>query len=178
MPALLVSLTPGPGILVDKPIVLIGRDEECDVQIESAKVSRRHCIIAQVADYLVVRDLGSTNGVRVNGVRVQEGRLRAGDELVIGNQRYKVRWETNLARPSPKAPAAPRAEDQPAPNYDEEDLESFDDPVALPDPDPHARRPVRQAPVVRQSDKPSSIMLPEEPGLPPIGDALPGSSAS
>src|SRR6059058_6389704 len=90
MPPQLVSLTEGPSILLDKPILLLGRHPECDIQIDSRKVSRRHCCIAQVEDYLIVRDLGSTNGIRINGVRVLEGRLRPSDELTIGNTRYRV----------------------------------------------------------------------------------------
>src|ERR1700676_5587249 len=93
MPAQLVALTEEPSILLDKPIMLFGRNPECDIQIESRKISRRHCCIARVNDYLVVRDLGSTNGIRVNGVRVTEGKLKPGDELTIGSHRYKVRWD-------------------------------------------------------------------------------------
>src|SRR3954470_14941435 len=93
MPAQLLALTDGPSILLDKPILLIGRHPECDIQLNSRKVSRRHCCIAQVRDYLVVRDLGSTNGVRINGDRVLEGRLKAGDELTVGNFKYQVSWE-------------------------------------------------------------------------------------
>ena len=80
-------------IVLDKPIVLIGRHEECDIQIKSRKVSRRHCCIAQVGDHLVVRDLGSTNGIRINGVKALEGRVRSGDELTIANRTYRPRWE-------------------------------------------------------------------------------------
>jgi pSer/pThr/pTyr-binding forkhead associated (FHA) protein len=90
MPAHLLSLADGPSILIDKPILLFGRHEECDVQLNSKKVSRRHCVLAQVNDYLVIRDLGSTNGVRINGERVAEGKLRPGDELQIGNFKYQV----------------------------------------------------------------------------------------
>jgi pSer/pThr/pTyr-binding forkhead associated (FHA) protein len=90
MPAHLLSLTDGPSILIDKPILLFGRHEECDIQLNSKKVSRRHCCVAQVHDYLVVRDLGSTNGVRINGTRVVEGKLIPGDELQIGNFKYQV----------------------------------------------------------------------------------------
>jgi len=90
MPAHLLSLTDGPSILLDKPILLFGRHQECDVQLNSKKVSRRHCCIAQVGEDLVVRDLGSTNGVRINGERVVEGVLVPGDELLIGNFRYQV----------------------------------------------------------------------------------------
>src|SRR5947207_620866 len=54
MPARLVALDPpadgGPSlsIVVDKPVLLVGRDAECDVQLKSSKVSRRHCCLAEV----------------------------------------------------------------------------------------------------------------------------------
>jgi pSer/pThr/pTyr-binding forkhead associated (FHA) protein len=90
MAAHLLSLTDGPSILLDKPILLFGRHEDCDVQLQSKKVSRRHCVLAQVNDYLVIRDLGSTNGVRINGKPVREGKLQPGDELTIGNFKYQI----------------------------------------------------------------------------------------
>src|ERR1700722_3409533 len=105
MPAQLVALDDGPSVLLDKPILLIGRHPECDIQIDSRKISRRHCCIAQVADYLVIRDLGSTNGIRINGDRVLEGRLDEGDEVLIGASRYRVSWEDEPALE--RAPAAP-----------------------------------------------------------------------
>jgi hypothetical protein len=108
MPAQLVALTDGPTILLDKPILLLGRHAECDIQLNSRKISRRHCCIAQVSNYLVVRDLGSTNGVRVNGVRVIEGRLKAGDELTVGNFRYQLTWDDKPA----SAPVAKQAPDR------------------------------------------------------------------
>jgi pSer/pThr/pTyr-binding forkhead associated (FHA) protein len=86
----LLSLADGPSVQIDKPILLFGRHEECDVQLNSKKVSRRHCVVAQVNDLLIIRDLGSTNGVRINGERVAEGRLRPGDEVQIGNFKYQV----------------------------------------------------------------------------------------
>src|SRR5690242_16085143 len=137
MPAQLVALSDGPSILIDKPILLLGRHPECDVQIESRKISRRHCCIAQVNDYLVVRDLDSTNGIRINGVRVVEGKLRAGDELTIGNHRYQVTWQDAAPRPAPVASARgkPPPVSPPAPVADEDELlEACDEPVALPDP--------------------------------------------
>ena len=86
----LLSLAGGPSIRLDQPVVLFGRDDECDVRMGSKKVSRKHCCVAQVNGYLVVRDLGSTNGVRVNGRRVAEGTLAPGDELQIGPFKYQV----------------------------------------------------------------------------------------
>lgn len=90
MPSHLLSLTDGPSVLLDKPILLFGRHPECDIQLESKKVSRRHCCLAQVGEAFVIRDLGSTNGVKINGVRIVEGKLTIGDELTIGNFRYQL----------------------------------------------------------------------------------------
>lgn len=98
MPVQLLSLSDGPTILLDKPILLFGRHQECDVVLNSRKISRRHCCLAQIDDYLVVRDLGSTNGVLVNGEPVREGRLKEGDELTIGNFVYQVCGD---AKPKP-----------------------------------------------------------------------------
>jgi predicted component of type VI protein secretion system len=63
---------------------LIGRHQECDVRINSPKVSRRHCCLAMAYDRVLIRDLGSRNGVRVNGRVVDESRLHDGDEVAIG----------------------------------------------------------------------------------------------
>ena len=151
MPAQLVALNDGPSIWLDKPILLVGRHPECDIQINSRKISRRHCCIAQVSDYLVVRDLGSTNGVRINGARVVEGRLKPGDELSIGSHRYRVSWDSP-APPAP-APAHLRRKDTLRPptaaDLADDELESYDEPVALPEPaaaHPAADRPVRTPP--------------------------------
>src|SRR5262245_64482821 len=104
MPAQLLALTDGPSLILDKPILLIGRHGECDIQLNSRKVSRRHCCLALVSDYLVVRDLGSTNGIRINGERVLEGRLRGGDELTVGNFRYQVVLEGRSSSATPQVP--------------------------------------------------------------------------
>jgi len=160
MPAQLLSLSEGPSILLDKPIMLVGRHEECDLQLNSRKVSRKHCCIAQVKDHLVIRDLGSTNGIRINGTRVQGGILRAGDELMIGNFRYQVSTDAprDVIAAAPVRPAGPvRATLQ-----DADDLESVDVPVPIPErdgprppvarippgagTDPSGARPVEQAP--------------------------------
>jgi predicted component of type VI protein secretion system len=147
MPVQLVGLTEGLKIIVDKPILLIGRDPECDIQFDSRKISRRHCCVAQVGDQLVVRDLGSTNGIRINGIRVVEGHLTEGDELTVGNHRYIVRWDSLPSAPArPQAnrvpvarePAAPPPEPQAADAL----LESSEEPI------PFADDPVSDTPAV------------------------------
>jgi predicted component of type VI protein secretion system len=133
MPPELVALTEGPNILLDKPILLLGRHQECDLQLGSRKVSRRHCCLAQVNDYLVVRDLGSTNGIRINGLRVVEGSLRPGDELTIGNQRFQLQWQSKAKKATPPTAQVPRQ--APAYAVDDANLESSDNPVPLPEPE-------------------------------------------
>jgi pSer/pThr/pTyr-binding forkhead associated (FHA) protein len=143
MVAQLVSLGDGSSILLDKPILLIGRDPECDIQIDSRKISRRHCCIAQVNDYLVVRDLGSTNGIRINGLRVQEGNLKEDDELTIGGNRYRVSWDAVFeaaGRNQKMANHLEPAGDQPFAVDEDLLLESCDEPVALAE----VNRPISQ----------------------------------
>src|SRR6516165_4632761 len=77
-------------ISLHRPVLLIGRHPECDVRIDLAKISRRHCCVALAYDRILIRDLGSRNGVRVNGRLVDEARLIGGDEVAIGPLIYRV----------------------------------------------------------------------------------------
>ncbi len=92
MPVFLVPLDKGPTVSLDKAVTLFGRHPDCDVVLtKSRKVSRKHCCVAQVNDRLVVRDLGSMNGVRVNGERIStQCPLDVGDELAVGDVRYTL----------------------------------------------------------------------------------------
>lgn len=180
MPAQLLALDNSPSILLDKPILLLGRHPECDIQIDSRKISRRHCCIAQVSNYLVVRDLGSTNGIRINGLRVAEGRLSAGDELTIGNARYKVTWDAPAvaavlpAAPSP-APRKPTARiPSPVAGIEDELLESCDEPVPLDEPAaaaPPRVLPPPPPPLAVPQEQP--FVLPDELELMPNSDMFP-----
>jgi pSer/pThr/pTyr-binding forkhead associated (FHA) protein len=67
---------------------MVGRHPQCDVRLDSPRVSSRHCIISVEGGEVVVRDLGSTNGTRINGRLVESGRLSRGDELSIAHIRY------------------------------------------------------------------------------------------
>ena len=92
MPVRLVPVLSGKTIKLDKPVLLIGRSPDCDVILkQSRKVSRAHCLIACVENTIVVRDLGSTNGVWLNSQRVErESRLKVGDELSVADVRYNL----------------------------------------------------------------------------------------
>jgi hypothetical protein len=65
--------------------VVIGRSRDCDIQLADTNVSRRHAELRQEgASYWIV-DLGSTNGLEVNGKRVKRAKLRSGDTITVGS---------------------------------------------------------------------------------------------
>jgi hypothetical protein len=106
MAARLVALDEGPDIQLDRAMLVVGRHPQCDARLDSIRVSRQHCCMTQGPNgELVVRDLNSTNGIRINGQRVSEGRLRPGDELSIAHIRYRLEdgqgQEVTLAGPLP-----------------------------------------------------------------------------
>ena len=70
--------------LGDGPVTL-GRLPDCDVVLNDPNVSRRHAEFRRTTDGVVVTDLGSTNGTRVNGVPVREQQLASGDEVTVGS---------------------------------------------------------------------------------------------
>ena len=90
MPTRLVALGAGPDMLVDRALVLVGRHPACDVRLDSCRVSRLHCCLSRDRDEILVPDLVSTNGTRINGQRIETGRLRAGDELAIADFRSRL----------------------------------------------------------------------------------------
>ena len=70
---------------VNQRRVVIGRSRDCDIQLNDSNASRRHAELRQEgASYWIV-DLGSTNGMEVNGKRVKRAKLRDGDTVTIGS---------------------------------------------------------------------------------------------
>lgn len=94
----------------------IGRSEDRDVVIPDPAASRHHAqISAQGGDY-VMRDMGSSNGIYVNGVRVRECTLADGDMLRIGNTEMRFSRSDGAAGPAPgAAPGRPAPAPTPAP---------------------------------------------------------------
>ena len=80
----------GPTISVDKPILILGRHVDCDVSLNAPKVSRRHCCIGQIGESLAIKDLGSTNGFKINGTAVKESVLHVDDKLTIAHFTWTV----------------------------------------------------------------------------------------
>ncbi len=73
----------------NSPVVL-GRLPECDVVLSDPNVSRRHAEVRRHGDEVVVADLGSTNGTRVNGTPIREHRLQGGDQISLGSTTLHV----------------------------------------------------------------------------------------
>jgi hypothetical protein len=74
--------------VTDRPVT-IGRMAELDVVLTDESVSRRHAEVRRVGSDIVLVDLGSTNGTKVNGVRVTTQVLDDGDEVAFGNTRMR-----------------------------------------------------------------------------------------
>lgn len=76
------------------PGMVIGRGSESDLRINDPGVSRRHALItvagAPEDPVITIEDLGSTNGLIVDGARVQKTALRDGSRIEIGNTRMLV----------------------------------------------------------------------------------------
>ena len=113
--------------LVNKT-TLIGRRNDCALRIQAGDVSRQHCQIALAEEEAVVKDLDSSNGTFVNGERVDEVKLSAGDQLMIGPVVFVVQIDGQPESIEPVKP--PRPEAAPAPEADAtltpEDLEDED----------------------------------------------------
>ncbi len=66
----------------------LGRSRDCDVVLDDANVSRRHAEVRPSGGSWIVRDLGSTNGVKVNGRRITGAQsLKRGDAIELGTSR-------------------------------------------------------------------------------------------
>jgi FhaA, N-terminal domain/FHA domain len=70
---------------VTKPSVVIGRSREADIRVSDVNVSRRHAELRQDGTAYLIVDLGSTNGVEVNGKRTDRAKVRDGDRITIGS---------------------------------------------------------------------------------------------
>lgn len=82
---------------------LIGRDPGSDIVVDLKDVSRRHAKIEKIATEYVVCDLGSSNGVSINNLKLPRAVLMNGDLLQIGSCVFQFVWHRVLANSSDRA---------------------------------------------------------------------------
>jgi hypothetical protein len=88
-----IVLPDGRRIGIGTEIVTIGRLPECAIVLPDPNASRRHAQLRREGESVIVVDLGSLNGTRVNGVAVREQRLASGDEVTIGTTTLRFEAE-------------------------------------------------------------------------------------
>jgi adenylate cyclase len=83
----------GDNIPLIRETLSIGRRETCDVCLKFPNISGIHAELTFRAGYWYIRDCNSTNGVKVNGTRVQEKMLQPRDRITIGKRDYVIRYD-------------------------------------------------------------------------------------
>src|SRR5215207_2918844 len=81
----------------DKPYISVGRAQESDIRLDSLQVSLHHARLIKDQDSVLIEDKGSTNGVYINGKRIDHGRKRVDDDDVVQIGPFKLRVNTNGA---------------------------------------------------------------------------------
>jgi pSer/pThr/pTyr-binding forkhead associated (FHA) protein len=74
--------------------IIIGRAEDCDIRIASGAVSRHHCAIEPDDDDWIIRDLGSTHGIEMEGVKIEQTGIKHGLEIRVGPALLKFQSAT------------------------------------------------------------------------------------
>jgi len=103
----------GKEVEVPEGTLTVGRAEDRDLIIASTRVSRQHCDIANDENGLTLRDNDSGNGTLVNGKKVTEQKLEAGDQVTIGPLTFLVEIDgvKEKAETEPEAAAETATED-------------------------------------------------------------------
>jgi adenylate cyclase len=97
----LISATSGFSIPLVRPSLILGRRQSCDIVLDLPKVSGIHCHLYFKYGWWSIRDLHSTNGVRINGVRVDEKVLQAGDTISIARRDFTIQYTPPAGSPTP-----------------------------------------------------------------------------
>lgn len=141
MLAQLIPTAGGPPVTLRSSVTVVGRSAKlCDLVIDHTSVSKMHCILVKTDGLIYMRDLGSTNGTRVNGQRVIRGALLPGDLLSLAGFEYRV----HLGPDIPSTAVSPNNATELVPVVPEADVE-FERPLPELRPSRKSDSPVRPA---------------------------------
>ena len=93
---------------LDRERIKIGRRSDCDIPLDHISVSGEHALISTIRNDSFIQDLGSTNGVRVNGKLIKNHHLQDGDEINIAIFHLKFHFEPWVMPDSSWAPTVTR----------------------------------------------------------------------
>jgi peptidoglycan lytic transglycosylase D len=110
LPPLSVRLPDGGELRFTQPFH-IGRDESCEVQVQDAHVSRRHAVVSFTRGAWTIRDLQSSNGLLVDGERVESAPIGAGLTVVLGLDGPSLEILPAKARATAQRTRAPEPDD-------------------------------------------------------------------
>ncbi len=93
-------------LTVGLPVVL-GRSRAVGLRLRDPTISRRHCEVFEVDGLAMVRDLGSLNGTRVDGRRIEQSPIRPGQRLSLGAVTFRVDYQYEGQRALGSVPDSP-----------------------------------------------------------------------
>ncbi|MBN2589918.1 MAG: FHA domain-containing protein [Sedimentisphaerales bacterium] len=119
-------------IPLSSEITILGRRHDCDLRIPLKRVSRRHCQFSKSNGDLKIRDLDSKCGTFLNGKKISESIVNAGDYLKIGPLTFQLQIDGKPEKASPPQPKKQQqAKPASAPQQNKPDLDSSGSSAAL-----------------------------------------------
>ncbi len=94
----LVPVGGGDAIPLIRETLSMGRRESCDICLRFPSVSGVHCELQFKDGVWSIRDMGSTNGVKVNGVRVAKKSLHPGDVITIAKRQFTIEYNLTVGK--------------------------------------------------------------------------------
>lgn len=92
----------GSPISLNRKKLLVGRRSSCDIVLNFPNVSSHHCELELKGGYWHIRDLGSSNGVKVNGERCDTKCIMPGDEVAISKHIFRIDYTVKGDKPAPE----------------------------------------------------------------------------
>jgi adenylate cyclase len=95
----LIPIGGGDPIPLIRDVLTVGRRESCDICLRFPNVSGLHCELTFRDGYWHIRDCNSTNGIKVNGMRVPQKYLHPGEKISIANRHFTIEYQLQAGRP-------------------------------------------------------------------------------